>query len=193
MIFSSVAEKLATSIVGLDAFPMCVDTVVGDAQRVTTRREEEWHFSTGEVLKLPVLCVHEIEDGKIKLWHEFWNMPAFMEQLPKSITVLGGGYIGIEMAQIMQAFGVKTTILARNKFLNHVDQELIEVLLESMQKLGLDARTKTPFTGVTKLDNGQLRVTLADGGHVRVSVGENDELVLNAEPVTRELEYLPEE
>ena len=89
-----------------------------------------------------------------------------MEQLPKSVTVLGGGYIGIEMAQIMQAFGVETTILARNKFLNHVDQELIEVLLESMQKLGLDARTKTPFTGVSKLDNGQLRVALADGGHV---------------------------
>lgn len=44
-----------------------------------------------------------------------------MEQLPKSIVVLGGGYIGIEMAQIFQAFGVKTTILARNKFLNHVD------------------------------------------------------------------------
>ena len=33
---------------------------------------------------------------------------------------------------------------------------------------------------------------LADGGHVRVSVSD-DELVLHAEPVTRELEHLPEE
>lgn len=66
----------------------------------------------------------------------------------------------------MQAFGVETTVLARNKFLAHVDQELIEILLESMKKLGLDARTQTPFTGVTKLENGLLRVTLADGGHV---------------------------
>ena len=32
-----------------------------------------------------------------------------LEELPKSMIVLGGGYIGIEMAQIMQAFGVKTT------------------------------------------------------------------------------------
>lgn len=81
---AGVAEKLAGSIVGLDAFPMCVDTVVGDAARVTTRRTEEWHFSTGEILKLPVLCIHEIEGGKIKNWHEFWNMPAFMSQLPQS-------------------------------------------------------------------------------------------------------------
>lgn len=79
-----VTQKLAKSIVGLDAFPMGVDTVVGDARRVTTRRTEEWHFTTGEVLKLPVLCLHEIEDGKIKRWHEFWNMPDFMSQLPKS-------------------------------------------------------------------------------------------------------------
>ena len=34
--------------------------------------------------------------------------------------------------------------------------------------------------------------SLADGGHVRVSVSD-DELVLHAEPVTRELEHLPEE
>jgi ATP-dependent Clp protease ATP-binding subunit ClpA len=35
--------------------------------------------------------------------------------------------------------------------------------------------------------------SLADGGHVRISVGENDDLVLNAEPATRELEHLPED
>ena len=79
-----IRQKLATSIIGLDAFIMGVDTVVGDADRVTTRRIEEWHFSTGEVAKLPVLCLHEIEGGKIRRWHEFWNMPTLMEQMPPS-------------------------------------------------------------------------------------------------------------
>jgi len=32
-----------------------------------------------------------------------------LEELPESMIVLGGGYIGVEMAQIMQALGVKTT------------------------------------------------------------------------------------
>ncbi len=81
---AGVTEKLVKSIVGLDAFVMGVDTVVGDARRVTTRRTEEWHFSTGEVAKLPVLCMHEIEAGKIKRWHEFWNMPSLMAQMPQS-------------------------------------------------------------------------------------------------------------
>lgn len=79
-----VTDKLARSIVDVVSFPMCVDTVVGDAQRVTTCREEEWHFTTGEVLKLLVLCIHEIEGSKFKRWHDFWNMPAFMAQLPQS-------------------------------------------------------------------------------------------------------------
>ena len=69
------------------------------------------------------------------------------------MIVLGGGYIGVEMAQIMQALGVKTTLLARNKLLNQVDQELIPHLLESMNKLGLDTRLKTPFTKVEKSGN----------------------------------------
>jgi hypothetical protein len=27
--------------------------------------------------------VHEIEGGKIKRWHEFWNMPSLIAQMPK--------------------------------------------------------------------------------------------------------------
>jgi ATP-dependent Clp protease ATP-binding subunit ClpA len=34
--------------------------------------------------------------------------------------------------------------------------------------------------------------SLADGGHVRITVGDDDTIQLNAEPVTRELEHLPE-
>ena len=64
------------------------------------------------------------------------------------MIVLGGGYIGVEMAQIMQALGVKVTLVTRNQLLNHVDQELIPLLLENMQKLGLDAKLKTPFKAV---------------------------------------------
>lgn len=81
---AAIAAKLTNAISGLDAFPMCVDTVVGDAARVMSRRSEEWHFPTGEVLKLPVMCVHEIRDGRIADWHEFWNLQHFTEQMPAS-------------------------------------------------------------------------------------------------------------
>ena len=52
-----------------------------------------------------------------------------MEELPKSMIVIGGGYIGIEMSQIMQALGTKVTLVVRSQMLRgHVDQELVPVL-----------------------------------------------------------------
>ena len=89
-----------------------------------------------------------------------------MEELPESIVVLGGGYIGVEMAQIMHALGVKTTLMTRGKFLRLADQELMPILFDSMQKLGMECRPDTPFNSVEKLDNGKLRVNLADGTHI---------------------------
>ncbi len=44
-----------------------------------------------------------------------------METLPKSMAIIGGGYIGVEMGNIMNAFGVKTTLLVREVLLGRVD------------------------------------------------------------------------
>ena len=63
-----------------------------------------------------------------------------MEQLPKSIVIIGGGYIGTEMAGIMASFGVKTTLLVRDMLLARVDQEIVDVLIENMKKHKIDVR-----------------------------------------------------
>lgn len=82
-----------------------------------------------------------------------------MEELPSSMVVLGGGYIAIELAQIMQAFGVKTTLLVRDVPLRQVDKEITDLLMENMKKLDLDVRLKTPFHRVTRdANSGMLSV-----------------------------------
>ena len=93
-----------------------------------------------------------------------------MEELPESIVVLGAGYIAVEMAQIMTALGVKTTLLARNKMLTLVDQEVVASLETSMKVLGLDVRLGTPFTSVQDIGGGMKRVNLQNGGHVDAQV-----------------------
>lgn len=62
------------------------------------------------------------------------------EELPPRAVVIGGGYIGIELAQILHALGVKVTLLVRSVMLRFLDEDLHAVLLENMQKLGLDVR-----------------------------------------------------
>jgi len=86
-----------------------------------------------------------------------------MEELPETMVVIGGGYIGIELAQILQALGVKVTLLIRSIPLRLVDRDICDVLIENMKKLGLDVRMHTPHKRVVKKEDGTLSVELAEG------------------------------
>lgn len=104
-----------------------------------------------------------------------------LDVLPKSMIVLGGGYIGIEISMIMNAFGVKVTVLTRDIFLRHVDKEIVDLLIENMKNLGLDVREKMPFKEVKKLSDNEIAVYLENGDiltaeKVLVSVGRGPEI-----------------
>jgi glutathione reductase (NADPH) len=49
-----------------------------------------------------------------------------MTELPESMAVIGGGYIGVELAQIMQALGVKVTLIVRSQILRFLDEDVRE-------------------------------------------------------------------
>ena len=89
------------------------------------------------------------------------------EQLPARAVVIGGGYIGVELAQILHALGVKVTLVVRSKMLRTViDEDLHGILEENMAKLGLDLRLGCQHEGVTKNADGSLRVALKGGDTV---------------------------
>ena len=53
----------------------------------------------------------------------------FLEQQPKKLVVIGGGAIGLEMAQIFQDFGARVTVLeARDRILAEVEPEIAKHL-----------------------------------------------------------------
>jgi len=51
-----------------------------------------------------------------------------MEELPEKMVVIGGGYIGVELAQILAAFGVKITLVVRSVILRFLDRDIVECL-----------------------------------------------------------------
>ena len=46
-----------------------------------------------------------------------------LDQLPEHLLVIGGGYVGLELAQAMRRFGSKVTVLDRNNRLMHREDE----------------------------------------------------------------------
>jgi glutathione reductase (NADPH) len=93
-----------------------------------------------------------------------------MSELPKSIICIGGGYIGVELAQIMAAFGVKVTLVTRGDILKHLDRDIVEKLMESMRKLGVEIMLNRPHKAVTQHENGSLIL------HLHAKEGELNQL-----------------
>lgn len=67
-----------------------------------------------------------------------------LERLPKSMTVLGGGPIGIELAAALNRLGVEITVIEMNgHILVREDKELVQILTERLGEEGLRIMTKT--------------------------------------------------
>ena len=54
----------------------------GRTVEVMTEHVETWVWPTGETLPLPVLSVHEVRDGTIVRWTDYWDMAALVNAAP---------------------------------------------------------------------------------------------------------------
>jgi len=87
-----------------------------------------------------------------------------LEELPESLTVIGGGYIGIEIAQIMHALGVKVTVVIRSIPLRFVDREIVDMLIHQMKETGMEVKLHSPHASVTKSSLGNSFITHLESG-----------------------------
>ena len=62
-----------------------------------------------------------------------------MNKLPESLTIVGGGVIGIEFASILNQFGVKVEVLEYgDRILNSLDQETSRRILSLLKRQGIE-------------------------------------------------------
>ncbi|MDD9912310.1 MAG: FAD-dependent oxidoreductase [Alphaproteobacteria bacterium] len=74
-----------------------------------------------------------------------------LKQRPKHLAIIGGGPIGIEMAQAFSRLGSKITVFQSNaKILPHDDSELTEVLHQSLQEEGITICTECKINQVSQ-------------------------------------------
>jgi dihydrolipoamide dehydrogenase len=90
-----------------------------------------------------------------------------MQDLPSSILVLGGGYIGCELAGILARFGVKVTLAEmRPQLLGNQDADGVRLVTQGLRRLGVEILTDTRLQQV---ENGAgVRATFADGRSLQV-------------------------
>ena len=48
-----------------------------------TEHVEHWEWPTGETMALPVASVHELRDGMITRWCDYWDMSVLTAAAPE--------------------------------------------------------------------------------------------------------------
>ena len=72
-----------------------------------------------------------------------------LEQLPKSMVVIGGGVIGLELACAYAAFGTKITVVeALDHMLPMLDGDLTAIGVKHMKKMGMEFNLECPVQAV---------------------------------------------
>ena len=100
-----------------------------------------------------------------------------IEQLPKSMAIVGAGVIGSEYACMFSALGVKITLVdGRNTLLSFLDKDLSAALMKEMQNLGIEFIWNENVVACPDPGGENVKLTLSSGriletDHVLICAG----------------------
>jgi NAD(P) transhydrogenase len=89
-------------------------------------------------------------------------------RVPRTMTIVGAGVIGIEYASMFGALGCKVTVVdQRERVLNFLDGEIGEAFQYLLRRRNVTFRLREQVTAVEPLDGPGGRVALASGKEIR--------------------------
>jgi pyruvate/2-oxoglutarate dehydrogenase complex dihydrolipoamide dehydrogenase (E3) component len=111
----------------------------------------------------------------------FTNETVFANRTaPEHLVVIGGGPIGIELAQAHKGLGARVTVIDAGPLLPRDDPELVALLAERLAADGIALKPAVAVAGIEREDTG-IAVTLATGeriagSHLLVAAGRRPNL-----------------
>jgi pyruvate/2-oxoglutarate dehydrogenase complex dihydrolipoamide dehydrogenase (E3) component len=91
-----------------------------------------------------------------------------LEELPDSMIIIGGGYIGVEFAQMYTRYGTKVMLLGRApRLMKNEEPELSEALAQVLRAEGIIVRTSAPVIEAGREDGLRFVEAEIDGELVR--------------------------
>lgn len=94
------------------------------------------------------------------------------EELPKVITIIGGGVIGMEFAFIYRNLGVEVHVVEfMDRLLTMLDSDISVEIMCLAQQAGIHIHTNSKVSKIQRADDGQAIVTYenSEGEHLLVS------------------------
>lgn len=145
--------------------PRVIEATLADG---TTRRlTGEWIFlNLGTIAAVPDL-------PGLKAASPLTHVEALkLERLPQHLVILGGGYIGMEMAQAFRRLGSKVTVIERGPQLaGREDPDVAQAIQDMFREDGIDVLLDTQVRSVNGLSGDGVTVHIADAQGERSITG----------------------
>lgn len=88
-----------------------------------------------------------------------------LDQLPRKIVLLGGGFIAAEFAHIAARAGAQVTVLEQaDRMLTPFDPDLVGWLMDKFREIGIDVRLNTRVTAIER-NSGDFSVGASSNGN----------------------------
>jgi pyruvate/2-oxoglutarate dehydrogenase complex dihydrolipoamide dehydrogenase (E3) component len=111
-----------------------------------------------------------------------------LDRLPEHLLILGGGYIGLEFAQMFRRFGSRVTVIERGeRFLPREDADVGEEVLKIFHEEGIEVRLGTAVKRLEGLSGQSVRVVLESAQGETTLEGSDVLAAIGREPVTQAL------
>ena len=98
-------------------------------------------------------------------------------RVPEHVILLGGGYVGLELAQALTRFGGEVTVIEQGgRLLGREDEDVSDALLELFRDEGIEVLLQTKLLRVNGTSGQNVRVQIEQNGEAR-EIGGSDILV----------------
>ena len=95
-----------------------------------------------------------------------------LDEVPKHLLVLGGGYVGLELSQAMRRFGSKVSLIEHNRHLvDREDEDVTEALRCLFQDEGIDILLNVRIQRISGKSGQSVKISLEQNGVARTIEG----------------------
>ena len=110
-----------------------------------------------------------------------------LEELPEHLLIIGGGYVGLELAQAFRRFGSNVTVIDRNdRLMNREDDDVVETLQDIFEVEGVVVVFKARIRSVSGRSGESVRIVVKDGNEAEKTLeGSHLSVAAGREPNTQ--------
>src|SRR5215472_5751227 len=111
-----------------------------------------------------------------------------LARLPEHLIVLGGGYVGLELAQALRRLGSRVTLISRDAQLaSHEDSDVGEAILELFRDEGIEVLLRTEVMSIKGVSSEGVYLEVQTERGTRMIEGSDILAALGRTPNTREI------